>query len=171
MSGEFNALSITGQSLRRRRSRSRRGAIYLEFALVVPLYVLAIMSTVVGGVRIYQTQQYAAMAKFLGRKAIVHGDAADKLGPWGPTTIYGSFGDGSEVGDMLSVKYNKGQPTNIYYRLTWPDGGNNGLRGDRVEVTIASSSLSGGMNTSTNGPEQGLGMFSISSTVVMTIAH
>jgi len=171
MGGEFNALSIAGRTTSRRRHRSRRGAIYLEFALVLPIYVLAIMSTVIGGVRIYHTQQYAAMAKFLGRKAIVHGDAADKLGPWGPTTIYGSFGDGSEVGNMLSVKYNNGQPANIYYRLTWPDGGNSGLRGDRVEVTIASSSLSGGMNTSTNGTEPGSGVLSISSTVVMTIAH
>lgn len=143
----------------------------MEFALVFPIYAFAIMATVVGGVQIYQTQQYAAMAKFLARKAIVHGDAADKLGPWGPTTIYGSFGDGTEVGNMLADKFNSSQPANIYYRLIWPDGGNSGLRGDRVEVSIASTSFSGGMSSSTAGSGQGLGTFNVSSTVVMTIAH
>jgi hypothetical protein len=71
----------------------------------------------------------------------------------------------------MADKYNNSNPVSIYYRLTWPDGGNNGLRRDRVEVTISSSSSSDGNTTSTSGTNQGLGAFNVSSTVIMTIAH
>lgn len=171
MSGKYKASTSIGCVNRRAGVRSRRGAVALEFALVIPVYAFAIMSTVVGGVRIYHIQQYSAMAKYLARKAIVHGESADKLGPWGPATISGSFGDGSAVGNLMADKYNNSNPVSIYYRLTWPDGGNNGLRRDRVEVTISSSSSSDGNTTSTSGTNQGLGAFNVSSTVIMTIAH
>jgi hypothetical protein len=39
---------------------------------------------------------------------------------------------------LLANKFSDGQATDIYYRMRWPDGGNDASRGDRVEVTIAS---------------------------------
>ncbi|MCE2798447.1 MAG: pilus assembly protein [Planctomycetaceae bacterium] len=147
----------------------RWGAVSLEFALVFPVYIITVISVFTLGIRIYQTQRYAAMAKFLARKAIVHGSAAEKLGPWGPTTLTGSFGDGSVVGDLMASKYNAGHPMSIYYRLTWPDGGNSGISGNRVEVTISSSSLPDGtLSASTGGTSL---TTNISSTVTMAIAH
>lgn len=156
-----------------RRSRGRRsGVASLEFALVFPLYAIVVVAVLVGGIRIYQTQQFAAMAKFLARKAIVHGEAADKLGPWGPQTISGYFGDGTAVGNLMASKFNNGQPLDVYYRLNWPDGGNSGLRGDRVEVIISSSSLAGlGASTSTPTGGSSSGIFTVSTSVMMSIAH
>lgn len=153
------------------RSRGRRsGVASLEFALVFPLYAIVVVAVLVGGIRIYQTQQYAAMAKFLARKAIVHGEAADKLGPWGPQTISGYFGDGTAVGNLMASKFNNGQPLDVYYQLNWPDGGNSGLRGDRVEVIISSSSLAGAAASTTTGGS-GSGIFTVSTSVMMSIAH
>lgn len=154
------------------KSGFRKGAVSLEFGLVIPLFVAIVSSVVVGGIRVYETQQYAAMTKFLARKAIVHGRSADKLGPWGPTTLYGSFGDGSTVGNLMASKYNNNLPRAIYYRLSWPDGGNSGLSGHRVTVTIASwdlaSSATSTPSTSTGG---GGGLLGYSASVTLSIAH
>ncbi|MFM8188047.1 MAG: TadE/TadG family type IV pilus assembly protein [Pirellula sp.] len=152
--------------------RSRRGAVSLEFGLVVPLFVAIVSAIFVGGIRVYQTQQYAAMAKFLVRKAIVHGQNAEKLGPWGPTTITGAVGDGTPVGSLMAFKFNNNQPMAVYYRLTWPDGGNNGLLGHRVSVTVASWNLSGGAtSTPSTSTGSGGGLLGYTSSVTMSIAH
>jgi hypothetical protein len=152
--------------------RSRRAAVSLEFGLVIPLFVTIVSAIFVGGIRVYQTQQYAAMAKFLARKAIVHGQFADKLGPWGPATISGSFGDGTPVGALMANKFNNNQPMAIYYQLSWPDGGNSGLKGNRVTVTIASWNLaSSATSTPSTSTGSGGGLLGYTASVTMDIAH
>jgi len=158
----LNQYDQSRKAIRRRRSVNRHGAISLEFAMVMPIFILTITTTFLGGMWIYQTQQYAAIAKFLGRKAIVRGKMADKLGPWGPSTMTGYIGDGSEVGTLLANKYSNGHPMDIFYQLTWPDGGNSGLSGHRVEVLITSSNPS----TVTSG-----NVFEISARVILDLAH
>jgi len=126
----------------RTRYPSRIGATTLEFALVIPLYLAIVSAVVIGGINIFRKHQFTSMAKYLARQAIVHGHSANRLGSWGPGAIYGSLGDGSLIGTLLADKYSNGQPAGIYYRLRWPDEGNDPSRGDRVEVTIASFDLS-----------------------------
>lgn len=158
----LNQKSQIRKAIRRKLNVGRRGAISFEFAMVMPIFILTITTTFLGGMWIYQTQQYAAIAKFLGRKAIVRGKMADKLGPWGPSTMTGFIGDGSEIGTLLADKYSNGQPMDIFYQLTWPDGGNSGLSGHRVEVLITSSNPS----ASTAGT-----IFELSARVVLDLAH
>ena len=155
---------------------TRRGAISMEFGIVLPLYAMVIMSTIAAGVRMLQIEQYAAMCKYLGRQAIVHGQDAERLGPWGPTSMAGSFGDGSAIGEIMANKYNNGRPIAIYYRLNWPDGGNNSRSGHRVEVIVSSApipassdplaSTSVGSGTSGNS-----GLFIVTTRVMLTVAH
>jgi len=152
--------------------RRRQGAVSLEFGLVIPLFVGIVSFIVVGGIRVYQTQQYAAMAKFLARKAIVRGQAADKLGPWGPNPVSGSFGDGTSVGNLMASKFNNNMPISIYYRLTWPDGGNSGLSGHRVTVTIASWDIASSATSTASTPtSSGGGLLGYTASVTMNIAH
>ena len=155
---------------------TRSGAISMEFGIVLPIYALVIMSTIAAGVRMLQIEQYAAMCKYLGRQAIVHGQDAERLGPWGPTSMAGSFGDGSAIGEVMAKKYNNGLPMDIYYRLNWPDGGNDGRSGHRVEVIVSSApipastdplaSTSVGSGTSGNS-----GLFIVTTRVMLTVAH
>lgn len=154
------------------RSRSRRGATILEFALVFPIYLAVISSTVLVGIRIFQNHQFTTMAKFLARKAIVHGASAEKLGTWGPDPLHGSLGDGTTIGTMLAAKFTDGQPANIFYRLTWPDNGNDASRGDRVMVTIASFDLSSDLAFDTEAPNLNeSGLYRSSASVTLTIMH
>ena len=146
----------------RKPTRTRTGAVSLEFAFVMPIFILIITSTFLGGMWIHQTQQYTAIAKFLGRKAIVRGAMAEKLGSWGPSTMVGTIGDGSEIGTLLADKYSNGKPLDIYYQLTWPDGGNNGVSGHRVEITISSYDPSAVLSPST---------LDLSASVVLQLAH
>jgi hypothetical protein len=156
----------------RHKERTRRGAMTLEFALVIPLYITIISTTVLGGIRIFQNHRLTAMAKYLARKAIVHGDSAEQLGTWGPLPVFGSIGDGSPIGNMMANKYTDGNPTNIYYRLSWPDNGNDGSRGDRVWVRIATYDLSGNLDFQTEDLQDNQqNMFSTSASVILTIMH
>ena len=158
------------------KSSSRRGAVSLEFAVVLPIYALVIMSTITVGIRMFQIEQYAAMCKYLGRQAIVHGQDADRLGPWGPTSMAGSFGDGSAIGELMANKFNDGHPIDIYYRLNWPDGGNDGRGGDRVEVIIASAPIPASSDplASTSvgtGSGTSTGLFNVTTRALMRIVH
>ena len=154
----------------------RRGAVSMEFAIVLPLYALVIMSTITVGIRMVQIEQYAAMCKYLGRQAIVHGQDAERLGPWGPNSMAGSFGDSSTIGKLMAAKYNNGLPIDIYYRLNWPDGGNDGRSGNRVEVIIASAPIpasSDPLASTSVGSGSGIsnGLFNVTTRVMMRIVH
>lgn len=156
----------------RSNHRSRRAATTLEFALVIPIYLAVITTIVLGGIRIFQNHQLTAMARYLGRKAVVHGDSAEQLGTWGPEPVFGFIGDGSPIGNMMANRYTNGNPTNIYYRLSWPDNGNDGSRGDRVQVKIATYDLSSDSDFQTQDPQDNQSnMFSNSASVILTIMH
>jgi hypothetical protein len=151
---------------------SRNGATTIEFALVIPIYLTIISAVVMGGISIFQKHQLTLMAKYLARQAIVHGQSADRIGSWGPGSIQGSLGDGSLIGTLLANKFSDGHATNIYYRMRWPDGGNDASRGDRVEVTIASFDLSDPFDIETGG-SSGLKsrLSKASASVTFTIMH
>ena len=152
--------------------RSRRGAATLEFAMVLPIYMTLISAAVLGGIRIFQNHQLTAMAKYLGRKAIVHGDSAEQLGAWGPQPVFGSLGDGSTIGVMLADKFTDGRSANIFYRLSWPDEGNDPTRGDRVQVKIATYDLSSELDSQTQDPQSNQpSFFHTSASVTLTIMH
>jgi hypothetical protein len=154
------------------KRHARRGAMTLEFALVIPLYITIMTTTILCGIRIFQNHQLTAMAKFLARKAIVHGDSAEQLGTWGPQPVFGSIGDGSPIGNMMANKYTNGTPTNIYFRLSWPDNGNDGSRGDRVQVRVATYDLSGDLDFQNQDLQDSQpNIFSTSASVILTIMH
>ena len=151
---------------------SRNGATTLEFALVIPIYLAITSAVVMGGISIFQKHQLTLMSKYLARQAIVHGQSADRTGSWGPSSIQGSLGDGSLIGTLLANKFSDGQATDIYYRMRWPDEGNDASRGDRVEVTIASFDLSDGFDVETGGSSGFKNRFSkASASVTFTIMH
>ena len=151
---------------------ARNGATTLEFALVIPIYLAITSAVVMGGISIFQKHQLTLMAKYLARQAIVHGQSADRTGSWGPSSIQGSLGDGSLIGTLLANRFSDGQATDIYYRMRWPDGGNDASRGDRVEVTIASFDLSDGVDVETGGSSGFKSRFSkASASVTFTIIH
>ena len=173
---QLSLIEVPSVNARRTKRYARRGAVSIEFGIVLPIYALVIMSTIAAGVRMLQIEQYAAMCKYLGRQAIVHGQDADRLGPWGPASMAGSFGDGSAIGEVMAKKYNNGLPMNVYYRLNWPDGGNDGRSGHRVEVIIASNPIPASSNplASTSvgsGTSGNSGLFNVTTRVMMTIAH
>lgn len=151
---------------------TRKGATTLEFALVIPIYLTIISAVVMGGISIFQKHRLTLLAKYLARQAIVHGQFADRIGSWGPSSIQGSLGDGSLIGTLLANKFGDGQATDVYYRIRWPDGGNDATRGDRVEVTIASFDLSDGFDIETGGSSGFKSYFSkASASVTFTIMH
>ena len=151
---------------------TRKGATTLEFALVIPIYLTIISAVVMGGIGIFQKHRLTLLAKYLARQAIVHGQSADRIGSWGPSSIQGSLGDGSLIGTLLANKFGDGQATDVYYRIRWPDGGNDATRGDRVEVTIASFDLSDGFDIETGGSSGFKSYFSkASASVTFTIMH
>ena len=64
--------------MRHRFPRRRRGAALLEFAVVCPLVMMLLFSTIVGGLGVFRYQQVAALARQGARYASVHGGQYEK---------------------------------------------------------------------------------------------
>ena len=126
---------------RHRKSRARRGATVLEMAIILMIFLVLTLGMLDLGVGIFRYHVIANSARHAARRAIVHGELASALGPWGPGTIdvaasangvpiVGATGEGVQpllVGCDLSQ-------TRV--RAEWIDGGN--AVGQHVRVTISS---------------------------------
>jgi Flp pilus assembly protein TadG len=58
----------------RRRTKNRRGAGLVEFALVAPVLFMMLIGTVIGTIGVFQYQQVAQLAREASRYASVHGN-------------------------------------------------------------------------------------------------
>ena len=108
----------------RRRTRNRRGAGLVEFAIVAPVLFMMLMGTVIGAVGVFQYQQVAQLAREGSRWASVHGAgyAAFK----GTTTlttasnVYTNAIQPYAVG-LNRTNVNNGHVALLSYSVTWAD--------------------------------------------------
>jgi len=76
--------------IRTRRPRSDRGQSLVEFALVLPVFVILVVGILDFGRAVWATSALASSAREAARYAIVHGGAPDNacpVGPPGPETV------------------------------------------------------------------------------------
>lgn len=72
--------------LRRYRQR-RRGATVLEMSIILGVFLVLTFGMLDLGVAVFRYHILSQAARHAARRAIVHGDMANRLGTWGPTTI------------------------------------------------------------------------------------
>lgn len=118
-------------------ARQRRGAGTIETVICLLLFLSLVFGLLDLGMGVFRQHQATSAARFLARKASVHGAMATSLGKWGPGTLTGNAADGSEVGSLLATRMAGGGDLELVtYRVEWVDGGTDMRDDQRVRVVI-----------------------------------
>jgi len=149
-----------------RRHGRERGATLVEFSLTLSLFLMIVMGVLDIGLAVFRYHQLTDAARYLSRKAAVHGSqASSTMGVWGPATLQGSNGPSTPVGLLLSQRMVGVSAGVVQYVMFWPDGGNVAYHDDRVGVGLQMSYTP--LLTSLIG----VGPFTMSTSSIVPIAH
>jgi len=128
------------------RRGARRGAAILEFAIAIPLFLIALLSIVDFGFINLRHQRLTEATCFIARKAAVRGNLSTD--PWGPETMTGldasaagmvnvpvEAADSLKISSMFLKRLAGIPPEDLTLKLEWIDGGNDVRKDHRVRVT------------------------------------
>lgn len=126
--------------------RSRRGAAILEFALAIPLFLMALLSIVDFGFINLRHQRLTEATCYMARKAAVRGILSTD--PWGPETMSDldrsaagvtavpvDATDSFRISSMFLQRLVGIPAEDLTLKLEWIDGGNDVRKDHRVRVT------------------------------------
>jgi Flp pilus assembly protein TadG len=113
----------------------RRGVALLEAALVLtPLLVLA-LGLLDMGVGLFRFHVISEATRQLARQATVHGQYANLLGHWGPTTYAGTANSTSSIATAVRPFLVGIDPSTVNVSVQWPEGSNQIEKAVRVTLT------------------------------------
>jgi len=127
------------------RTRSRRparpGATTLEFAIVLPAFLLLVLGMIDASVAVARYNSLSQAARHGARQAAVHGSRAPagwNGGAWGPSPIdQPATATGDPAVDVVRPMLVGCPLGETRIQIEWPDGSN--VAGKPVRVTITSS--------------------------------
>jgi hypothetical protein len=129
----------------RRAKNKRRGAAVLEMVIVLFWFLVLTMCMLDFGVAVFRYHILSQAARHGARRAIVHGEMALPLGPWGHNTIdvpitatgIPIVGSGStDDTDGLKRMLIGCDPNETWIKVEWLNGSN--AVGEPVRVTVTS---------------------------------
>jgi Flp pilus assembly protein TadG len=152
-----------------RRSR-RRGAVLVESAFTLPVFLLLVVGTLDFGLAVFRQHTIAAAARSGARMAIVHGSSADTdFGQWGPQMIDEPLSNTAApwIVGALRPMLVANDPTKTRVQVEWLDRSN--FPGRRVRVTVTSPyrPFTPFVNFVFDKPDG----YTLSASSTMTIAH
>ena len=114
---------------------SRHGTTTVESAIVLSTSLLVLFTIFDLGLATFRYNTLAAVARRVGREAIVRGDAAPPdRSAWGPAAYAGTAADSSEIAALAAPLLVTMTNSDVAIQVTWPDGDN--AEGDRVQVQL-----------------------------------
>jgi Flp pilus assembly protein TadG len=118
-----------------RRTNARRGAVILEGAIVIGVFLVILLGTLDLGLAVLRYNVLSEAARRLARAASVHGaKAAPEKTAWGPAKYQGNAGDGTECANAVDDVLVTMKASSVKLTLQWLDEDN--TSGDRVRATI-----------------------------------
>jgi Flp pilus assembly protein TadG len=131
-------LNTLCSSLRQRKATPRSGAVMVETAIILSVYLLLIIGTFDLGIATFRYNTISQAARQGARKAIVHGKLAPPtMAPWGPATYNGTASDGSVFAQAVSPMLAGFPLNNFAIKVEWLDGDN--LVQQRVRFTVSTT--------------------------------
>ncbi len=123
------------------KRRSRRGVTALETALALLVLLPLVFGMLDLSFAVFRYHTLAESARQIARRAIVHGNRADRLGAWGPATDENSGGqsyltgeaDHGGIRDLLKVF----GTSDVTVKAEWLDGSNE--YEDRIRITTSTT--------------------------------
>jgi|HubBroStandDraft_6_1064221.scaffolds.fasta_scaffold21690_3 Flp pilus assembly protein TadG len=133
---EIEIMKLSRMSRQRQSFPNRRGVAVVEGAVVLASLFVVLFGMLDLSLLVLESNTLAEAARRLCRTAVVHGlMASPQMTVWGPTTVSGTAGDGTEYAQALNPELVTFILTNVNYVINWPDGGNQ--PGNRVQVTAS----------------------------------
>ena len=121
-----------------RRFESRRcGAVAVEGAIVLSIFLGVLMATLDIGLAAARTNALTECARRAGRRAIVCGKLSPASQQWGPAGWQGTAADSHPVATAIRPLLVTMRPSDVRIQLNWPDGGIEA--GQRVRVELSYS--------------------------------
>jgi Flp pilus assembly protein TadG len=122
----------------RKKRDIRRGAVFVETAIVLSVFLLLILGTFDLGIATYRYNTISQAARQGARQAIVHGSlAAPAMAAWGPSTYTGTAADGSAYAQAVSPMLVGFVLSKVTIKVEWLDGGN--AIQQRVRYTVSTT--------------------------------
>ncbi len=122
------------------RHGRRRGAVTLEAAIVIPIFLMIVLGMVDLGIGVFRQATLSQAARVAARKAAVHGQMAPsgwEGGTWGATAIDQNLtATGVAVVTAVKPLLASCPPAETRILVAWPDGNNK--VGSRVRVQVTS---------------------------------
>lgn len=116
-------------------AHNRRGATVVEGAIVLSSLVIVLFGMLDLSLLVLESNTAAEASRRMCRTAVVHGQmASPQLTVWGPTTVTGTAGDGTEYAQALDPELVTFNLSNVNYTINWLDGSNQ--PGYRVQVIV-----------------------------------
>jgi len=123
---------------RQRKANRRGGAVTVELAVVLNVYLLLILGTFDFGIATYRFNAISQAARQGARQAIVHGQLAPPaMAAWGPATYNGTASDGSVYAQAVTPMLAGFTLNDVTIRVEWIDGGN--AVQQRVRFTVSTT--------------------------------
>ncbi len=114
---------------------SRSGAAAVEGAIVMSALIVVLFGMLDLSLVVLESNTLSEATRRLGRQAVVHGQMATApMTVWGPTSVAGSAGDGTEFAQALRPELATFDLNQVKYSIDWPDGTNR--PDDRVRVKV-----------------------------------
>jgi Flp pilus assembly protein TadG len=119
-------------------SDDRRGAVLVEGAIVLTVFLFLILGTLDLGLATFRYNSLSQAARQGARQAAVHGAlATSAMGNWGPTSYSGTADDGSVYAQAVSPMLAGFNLSNVSITVQWIDGGN--AVQQRVQYTVSTT--------------------------------
>jgi Flp pilus assembly protein TadG len=119
------------------RRRCRRGATIVEMAIVLMVFLTLVLGMLDLGLGVFHYHVLGQAARQGARQAIVHGNLADRLGPWGPQGFTVTAEDASPLVAAIRPVLAGFDLSQVTIQAEWPDGGNDPSSDQRVRVTVS----------------------------------
>jgi Flp pilus assembly protein TadG len=120
---------------RQKRLARRRGATLVETAVVVTLFFILVFGILDFGLAVLRYHLVGQVARQCARRAIVHGNLADRLGTWGPGDYSGTGDDAHPISQSVQSSLIGLDSSDVQIQVQWIDGSNEVETRVRVTVT------------------------------------
>jgi hypothetical protein len=127
------------QKLKRRcrRAAHRRGAAMIEAAITLTSVFILTIGLLDFAIGVYRYHILSEAARQLARNAIVHGEFANLLGTWGPTTYSNTANVSNPIPNAVRPYLVGLDPSAVSISMQWPENSNQVEKSVRVTLTTA----------------------------------
>jgi Flp pilus assembly protein TadG len=118
------------------RHDGRRGVAAVEAAIVLSVFLLILFVMIDLSLMVLDYNLLCEGAQQLCRQAMIHGSkSAPQETMWGPTSVQGNAGDGSQYSQAFQQDLATLPLSKVKYQLVWPNGTNR--PDDSVQATLS----------------------------------